>query len=120
MRKQIVLVLVLACIQTLIGCEQAEQKQQGNHNMQYFFSGKVMEVHEEFLQIQVDDIGNSNLAEGDYVEVSTNVLYTEGCPKFTVGEYAKVLLAQNVDDSASRFDALSVYKTDENEIILSS
>ena len=42
----------------------------------------------------------------------------DGCPEFTVGEYARVLLARNIEDSTIRLDVLSVYKIDETGAIL--
>ena len=118
MKRWIVLFLVMVCT-ALAGCGQSESEdlQQGE-NMQYFFSGEVIEAEDEYLRIEVNDIGNSNLLEGDTVEVSTDVVAADGCPEFTVGEYARVLLARNIEDSTIRLDALSVYKIDETGAIL--
>lgn len=88
--------------------------EQGDYNMQYFFSGKVAAVDEEFLILEVFDTGNSNLSEGAKVEVSTDVVSVKGCPDFAVGEYARVLMARNAaDNPPGRLEALSIYKTDE-------
>ena len=118
MKRWIVLFLVMACT-ALAGCGQSESEdlQQGE-NIQYFFSGEIIEAEDEYLRIEVNDIGNSNLLEGDTVEVSTDVVAADGCPEFTVGEYARVLLARNIEDSTIRLDALSVYKIDETGAIL--
>lgn len=114
MKKLIVLVLALVCALVLIGCGQKGDLQQGDNNMQYFFTAKVMEVNEEYLLLEVFDIGNTNLSDGAAVEVSTEVVTATGCPEFVVDECARVLLARNTDDnSASRLEALSIYKTDE-------
>ena len=120
MKRWILLILAMACI-ILIGCGQSEPEnlQQGDNNMQYFFSGKVTEAEDEYLRIEINDIGNSNLLEGDTVEVSTDVVAAKGCPEFTVGEYARVALARNIEDSTVRLEALSVYKIDETGAILS-
>lgn len=118
MKRWIVLFLVMVCT-ALAGCGQSESEdlQQGE-NMQYFFSGEVIEAEDEYLRIEVNDIGNSNLLEGDTVEVSTDVVAADGCPEFTVGEYARVLLARNIEDSTIRLDVLSLYKIDETGAIL--
>lgn len=118
MKRWIVLILVIACT-ALSGCGQSEPEdlQQGE-NMQYFFSGEVTKVEDEYLLIEVNDIGNSNLSDGDSVEVSTDVVAADGCPEFTVGEYARVLLARNIENAAVRLDALSVYKIDETGAVL--
>lgn len=114
MKKLIALILSLTFILTLVGCSQAEEKQQGDPGMQYFFSGKVIEVTEEYLLIEVNDTGNTNLSDGTKVEVSTEVISADGCPDFVVDEYARVLMARNTDDnSPGRLEALSIYKTDE-------
>ena len=116
MKKWPALFLALA-FAVLAGCGQAKQLQQGD-NMQYFFSGKVTKAEDEYLRIEVTDTGNSSLSEGDTVEVSTDVVSADGLPEFTAGEYARVLLAQNVEEPAGRLDALSVYKIDETGAIL--
>ena len=108
------LVLALVCVLSWVSCKQKENLQQGNNKMQYFFTVKVVEVHEEYLLLEVFDIGNTNLSDRATVEVSTEVVAAAGCPEFVVDECARVLLARNIDDNTtSRLDALSIYKTDE-------
>lgn len=52
--------------------------------------------------------------DGTIVEVSTDVISADGCPVFVVEEYARVVIARNMDDySSERLEALSIYKTDE-------
>lgn len=114
MRKYIALLFALACVLGLGGCSQSKDLQQGDNNMQYFFTAKVMEVNEEYLLLEVFDTGNTNLSEGTAVEVSTEVVAKKGCPAFVIDECARVLLARNIDDNSSgRLEALSIYKTDE-------
>ena len=120
MKKLIALVLVLVCVLGLVGCNQKEDLQQGDNNMQYFFTAKVVEVREEYLLLEVFDIGNTNLSDGATVEVSTEVVAAKGCPEFVVDECARVLLARNTDGSSSeRLEALSIYKTDETGKVIS-
>ena len=108
------LVLALVCVLSWVSCKQKENLQQGNNKMQYFFTAKIVEVHEEYLLLEVFDIGNTNLSDRATVEVSTEVVAAAGCPEFVVDECARVLLARNIDDNTtSRLDALSIYKTDE-------
>ena len=105
MKKFIPLILALVCVLSLVGC---------NQKTQYYFSAKVIEVDEAFLLLDVFDAGNSNLSKGTKIEVSTNTVSADGCPEFVVGEYARVLMARNTSDNPSgRFEALSIYKTDE-------
>lgn len=108
MKPWIVPISAAACT-ALAGCGQPEPEglQQGD-NMQYFFSREVTEAKDEYLRIEVDDIGNSNLLEGDTLGISTDVAAVDGCPEFTVGEYAQVVLARNIKDSAVRLEALSI------------
>ena len=35
--------------------------QLGDYNMQYFFTAKVIEVDEEYLLLEVFDVGNTNV-----------------------------------------------------------
>lgn len=114
MKKMITLVLALACVLGPVGCGQQEDLQQGDNNMQYFFTAKVIENHEEYLLLEVFDTGNSDLSEGAAVEVSTDVVSADGCPELVADEYARVLMATNTDDDPpGRLEALSIYKTDE-------
>ena len=114
MKKLVALFLVLTCVLGLVGCNQLEELQQGDNNTQYFFTATVIESHEEYLLLEVFDIGNTNLTEGTELEVSTEVVAKKGCPEFVVGECARVLLASNTDgNSAVPLEALSIYKTDE-------
>ena len=102
---------------TLTSCNQ--QIQQGDYNVQYFFSGQVIDAEEEYLRIEVSDTGNSNLSEGTVIEVSTDVVAAAGCPDFAAGDYAKVLTARNVEDGQTdRLDALSIYPLDENDAVV--
>ena len=74
MKKIIALVLALVCLLGLVSCSQQEALQLGDYNMQYFFTAKVIEVDEEYLLLEVFDVGNTNLSEGATVEVSTEVM----------------------------------------------
>lgn len=112
MKKLLAFALTLACMLSLVGCGQTEERQQGD-NVQYFFSGKIIEVDEEYLLIEVNNTGNSNLSDGAEVEVSTEVVSANGCPLFVAGEYARVVMAWNTDNNPDRLEALSIYKTDE-------
>lgn len=112
MKKIIALVLALVCLLGLVSCSQQEALQLGDYNMQYFFTAKVIEVDEEYLLLEVFDVGNTNLSEGATVEVSTEVM-AAGCPEFVVDEYARVLMARNTEDNPTeRLEVLSIYKTD--------
>ena len=113
MKKYITLLLVIACMCCLFGCR--KQEKQGDNNMQYFFGGKVIVVEDEYLILEIFDIGNTNLSEGAKVEVSTDVVATKGCPNFTVDEYARVVMARTPEDNPpGRLEVLDIYKLDEN------
>ncbi len=106
MKKLLALWLGLMLVMSFAGCSQGKG--------QYFFTAEVMEVHEEYLLLEVVDTGNSNLPDGAKVEVSTDVVSADGCPEFVTKEYARVLLARNTEENPpGRLEALAVYKTDE-------
>lgn len=89
-------------------------QQGGDWNRQSFFTAKVIEAHEEYLLLEVFDIGNTDFSEGAKVEVSTDVVAANGCTEFVADECARVIMARNKDnDPPGRLDALSIYKTDE-------
>ena len=115
--KRSAVLLALLCLLGLVGCSQ-EQKQ-GDAGMQYFFSGEVLEFEADYLVIAVNDTGNTELFDGAEVEVSTDVVSANGCPEFSNGEYAKVLMARNAEgEPEDRLEALSVYKVDETGAIM--
>lgn len=110
MKKLVTTVLVFFCVLGLFGCNRMDN----NNNTQYFFSAKVMEVDKDYLLLEVFDTGNTKLSNGTNVEVSTDVIAASGCPEFVVDEYARVVMARDVDkNSSKRLEALSIYKTDE-------
>ncbi|MBQ8834018.1 MAG: hypothetical protein IJ001_03740 [Oscillospiraceae bacterium] len=114
MRKYIAFVFALVCVLGSAGCGDQEPLEQGDNKMQYFFTAKVLEIGEEYLMLEVFDIGNTNLLDGAIVEVSTEVTAAAGCPEFVVDECARVLMARNTENAAAeRLEALSIYKTDE-------
>ena len=80
MKKLIALVLTLVCVLGLVSCSKTNELQQGDNNMQYFFSAKVIEVDEAYLLLEVFDTGNSNLSKGAKIEVSTDTVSADGCP----------------------------------------
>ena len=114
MKKIIALALTLFCIFCVVGCNQQEEQQQGNEKMQFFFMAKVLETNAEYLSLEVLDKGNSNISVGAKVEVSTDVVSAKGCPDFEKDEYARVVMAYNIEGKPnSRIQALSIYKTDD-------
>lgn len=112
MKKPASVILALIMVAALASCKQ--DLQQGNTPMQYFFAGEIISAEEDYLLIEVNDPGNSNLPDGCAVEVATMVTDSDECPNFSVGEYAKVLMAQSIkDDPPGRLEALAIYKIDE-------
>lgn len=112
MKKYLSFCVIFILIFCLIGCRGKEQ--QGNSNMQYFFSGKVIAVDEAYLILEVTDTGNSNLSKEAKIEVSTDVVAAKGCPDFVADEYARVVMARNAEDNPpGRLEALDIYKLDE-------
>lgn len=112
MKKPMAVIVAFVMVAALVSCKQ--NLQQGDTPMQYFFAGEVISAEEDHLLIEVNDPGNSNLADACTVEVSTKVTGANDCPDFSIGEYAKVLMAQSVkDDPPGRLEAVSIYKVDE-------
>ena len=112
MKKIVTQILLIFCIFCLLGCG-IQQPQEEDINVQYFFSGKVMEVSEEHLKLEVFYVGNTNLSEESVVEVSTDVVAAAGCPEFVSGECARVVMARNTENvPVERLQALAIYKED--------
>ncbi len=110
MKQLLALCLVLVLVLSFAGCAQEKG--------QTFFTAEVMQVHAEYLLLEVRDPGSSNLSHGARVEVSTAVVSADGCPGFVPKEYARILLAKNPDHSPpGRLEALAIYKTDETGMV---
>ena len=119
MKKLFPFVFAMVCMFGLVSCSQQNDLQEDDINTQYFFTARVLEIHEEYLLLEVFDVGNTNLTEGATVEVSTDVVAAAGCPEFAADECAKVVLARNPDDpSAERLAALAIYKTGETITVI--
>ena len=81
--------------------------------VQYYFTAKVVEVHKDYLLLNVSDAGNSKILKDAIVKVSTNVVAAGGCPEFKPDEYARVVMASDADISQQKpIEALSIYKMD--------
>ncbi len=110
MKKNLALFLTMVLVFSMVGCSQEKG--------QYFFTAEVLEVHEEYLLLEVCDTGNSNLSGGAKVEVSTEIISADGCPAFVVKEYTRILLARQIGDNPpGRLEALAIYKTDETGMV---
>ena len=82
--------------------------------VQYYFIAKVVEVHKDYLLLNVSDAGNSNISKNTIVKVSTDVVAASGCPEFEPNEYVRVVIANDADISQQKpIEALSIYKMDE-------
>lgn len=114
MKKIITVLVSFAFLLALSGCSMPQSPEQEEvPNVQYFFSGQVLEVQEEYLTLEVYYIGNTNLSEGATVEVSTDVVAAAGCPKFEMGENARVVMAWNTEEAPTgQLNALAIYKED--------
>lgn len=119
MKKIIALALTLICIFCVVGCNNQEEQQHDNKKMQFFFTAKVIETNAEYLSLEVLDKGNSNISVGAKVEVSTDVVSAKGCPDFEKDEYARIVIARNIEENpTNRIEALSIYKTDKTGNII--
>lgn len=82
--------------------------------VQYYFTAKVVEVHKDYLLLNVSDAGNSKILKDAIVKVSTDVVAAGGCPEFEPNEYARVVIANNAEINHQKpIEALSIYKMDE-------
>lgn len=111
--------LLAMCVLSLICLVGCNKLQQGDNNVQYFFTSQVLEVEDDYLLLEVFDTGNSNLSKGAKVEVATDVVAAKGCPDFKEGEYARVVMARNIESNPpGRLQALSIYKADETGAVI--
>ena len=82
--------------------------------VQYYFTAKVVEVHKDYLLLNVSNAGNSKNLKDAIVKVSTDVVAAGGCPEFEPNEYARVVMANDADISQQKpIEALSIYKMNE-------
>ena len=114
MKKLIALLLSLVCVLGLCACN--SKKDIPFDDTGVFFVGKVIEVYDSYLLVEVTDKGNTSFSIGARLEVSTNVSSADGCSNFVAEEYAKILYDGKVatENPPGRLEAYSIYKTDEN------
>lgn len=62
MKRLSALVLSLCLIIGLTGCNIQKE------GVQYYFSAKVIEIHKEYLSLEIFDSGNSSISEGIRVD----------------------------------------------------
>ena len=87
--------------------------------LQYFFTANVVEVHKDYLLLNVSDAGNSNISKNTIVKVSTDVVAVGGCPEFEPNDYARVVMANNAEINQQKpIEALSIYKMDESGTVV--
>ena len=88
MKKLMTLILVLICVFGLCACNL--KKNVPFDDTDVFFVGKVAEVYDSYLLVEVADKGNTSFTVGTSVEVSTNVASADGCPNIATGEYIRI------------------------------
>ena len=87
--------------------------------VQYYFTAKVVEVHKDYLLLNVSDAGNSKFLKDAIVKVSTDVVAAGGCPEFEPNEYARIVLSNDAEINQQKLiEALSIYKMDENDNVI--
>lgn len=84
MKKIICVMIVLICVIGLVACSIQ------NENNEVSFVGAVSEIREKSILVTVTDGGNSNLAVGTTVDVSTKVTSANGCPTLTQNDYVRI------------------------------
>ena len=91
MKKVLVFLLITIFVFTLIGCNSSEEissDEPSSNECSYLFIAKVTEAHEGILEVEVTDKGNTSLAEGTPVHVSTRF---EGYTECSVGDTVQVV-----------------------------
>ena len=87
--------------------------------VQYYFTAKVVEVHKDYLLLNVSNAGNSNISKNTIVKVSTDVVSAGSCPEFEPNEYARVVLSNDAEINQQKLiEALSIYKMDKNDNVI--
>lgn len=121
MKRLLTAILTLIIVLCVAGCNSHDNSHQPSKKTQSFFTAKVVEVHKDHLLLNVSDAGNSNFSKNNIVEVSTDVVAAVGCPEFEPNEYARVVIANDVDISQKNpIEALAIYKTDENGNVITN
>ena len=83
MKRIFVYLLTVLSLVLGVGCV----KTQGQHNDSAYFTGKVIEILDDRILLEVTDKGNQNFALGEKVYASTNV---KNCPKIEKNDYLKI------------------------------
>ena len=82
MKRILTLFLSLLGVFSVCGCDNGQKPTE-----QAYFTGKVIEILDERVLLEVTDKGNQNFALGEQVFVSTNL---ENCPKISLDDLLKI------------------------------
>lgn len=106
MKKAFTLLLAIACIFTLAGC---------NEKGQSYFNAEVQEVNEGNLLVEITDNFNSGITIGEQAYVSTDVVAATGCPELAEGENIRVVFNGEVMETApvKLGTVFAIYELDE-------
>lgn len=92
-KRILTLIISLIMVFSLVACNSNDE---GSDILNPYFTGKVVEIYDKSCLVEVTDIGNGHLAEGDKVVVSTNIT---NCPVYSVGDYLTISFDGKVAES---------------------
>ena len=84
MKKCLALILAIIFVFTLVSCKAKVDKEQ------IYFGGKIIEVNEMVLLVEVTDSGNSGILEGHQASVSTVLQSGENVPQYAKGDHVLI------------------------------
>ena len=83
MKRIFVYLLTILSLVLGVGCV----KPQGQHNERAYFTGKVIEILDDRILLEVTDKGNQNFAIGEQVYASTSL---KNCPEIAKNDILKI------------------------------
>jgi len=85
MKKCLSLILAIIFLFTLVSCKAKVDKEQ------IYFCGKIIEVSETVLLVEVTDSGNSGISVGHQAAVSAALQSGEDVPQYAKGDYVTII-----------------------------
>jgi len=91
MKKHILMIFLLIFIFTLVGC--GSNNMQEEENGQDYFNAKVLEVHEQYVQVECLEVTTGAITEGTPVSVTKDIASANEVPEMEVGDEIRVVFS---------------------------
>lgn len=104
MRIKIVVILTLIVALTLVACGNNEIQEDANG--QDYFNGEVLEVHDNYVQVECLDVTTGAIASGTQLRVTKDVLSANEVPEMNIGDEIRVVFTGVLETDPPRLQTV--------------